>query len=319
MRIKYSLVVFLILVIFITPFSLMLISNKEPNNETKSTDTFKVLDISDNSIKTLDEKEYLYNALLSELVGNMHIEAIKAQVIATYTYAIKMRDTQSKTPDPSLNGAHLKIDSKNNIGYMTESDAKEKFKGDFKTIKNNIKKSIDEVYKSVIVFNNEPIVASYHTINSGTTESSENVWGNKVPYLVPVESVGDTKADGYMVEKRISSDDVKNILTKTFNDISLPEDKSKWLVIENQSQSKGVITMAVGNKKISGREARSIFSLRSIAFTVQPLNNDFIFTTYGLGYGVGLSQVGANHLANEGKNYTDILKHYYPQTEIKVL
>lgn len=320
MKIKYSLVIILTLVIFITPFSLMLFSEKLPNtSKTASKDTFKVLDIGDNTVKTLDEKEYLYGALLSELTANRNIEAIKAQVVATYTYAIKMKDSQTKQSDPNLNGAYFKVDTKNKIGYITEKIAKQKFKGEFKEIKKKILQAIDEVYRTIVVFGGEPIVASYHTINSGMTESSENVWGNAVPYLVAVESVGDTKAEGYMVEKRMSSDEVKKILTSTFSDIVLPDDKMQWLNITKQSQSKGVITINVGNKTISGREARSIFSLRSIAFTVQPINDDFIFTTYGLGYGVGLSQVGADHLANEGKNYVDILKHYYVGTETKVI
>jgi len=297
----------------------MLLFNKSTPSKDKEKDTFTVLDMSDNKTKTLGEKEYLYGALLSELTENIHIEAVKAQSIATYTYAVKMRDTQAKNSDPNLQGAHFKVDIANKIGYITEKDAKEKFRGDFKEISKNIKTAIDETYKSIITFNGEVIVASYHTLNSGITESSENVWGNSVPYLVPVESIGDTKHNEYMVEKRIPQNDLKKILTDNFSDIQLQTDPSTWLSITKHSPSKSVISMTIGDKTITGREARRIFSLRSIAFTVQPLNGDFIFTTYGLGYGVGLSQIGASHLANEGKNYIDILKHYYPSTEVKQL
>ena len=34
-------------------------------------------------------------------------------------------------------------------------------------------------------------------------------------------------------------------------------------------------------------------------------------TTKGYGHGVGMSQVGANAMAKEGKNYEEILTHYY--------
>jgi len=38
---------------------------------------------------------------------------------------------------------------------------------------------------------------------------------------------------------------------------------------------------------------------------------DLLFTTYGYGHGVGLSQWGANGMAMEGSKAEDILKYYY--------
>lgn len=44
----------------------------------------------------------------------------------------------------------------------------------------------------------------------------------------------------------------------------------------------------------------------------------FVFTTYGYGHGVGMSQNGANHYAAySGWNYEQILDHYYPGTYIQ--
>ncbi len=42
----------------------------------------------------------------------------------------------------------------------------------------------------------------------------------------------------------------------------------------------------------------------------------FVFTVYGFGHGVGMSQLGAIAMANSGKKYDDILKHYYPGINI---
>ena len=35
------------------------------------------------------------------------------------------------------------------------------------------------------------------------------------------------------------------------------------------------------------------------------------FETVGYGHGVGMSQAGANAMGKEGKNYQEILLHYY--------
>ena len=56
---------------------------------------------------------------------------------------------------------------------------------------------------------------------------------------------------------------------------------------------------------------------RSTCFTVQYQSGNFSFTTRGYGHGVGLSQWGAKAMAEQGKNYADILAHYYPGTQLQ--
>ena len=43
----------------------------------------------------------------------------------------------------------------------------------------------------------------------------------------------------------------------------------------------------------------------------------FVFTVYGYGHGVGMSQDGAIQMARNGKTYVEILTHYYPGTTVK--
>ena len=45
----------------------------------------------------------------------------------------------------------------------------------------------------------------------------------------------------------------------------------------------------------------------------------FSIATKGYGHGVGLSQFGANSMATQGKNYKDILSHYFPGTKVEKL
>lgn len=56
--------------------------------------------------------------------------------------------------------------------------------------------------------------------------------------------------------------------------------------------------------------------------TAQPVKPDsqsgtFVFTVYGWGHGVGMSQEGAISMAKSGSNYKQILAHYYPGTSLK--
>ena len=42
----------------------------------------------------------------------------------------------------------------------------------------------------------------------------------------------------------------------------------------------------------------------------------FTFASLGKGHGVGMSQYGADYLARQGKDYKEILTHYYTGVKI---
>ena len=61
---------------------------------------------------------------------------------------------------------------------------------------------------------------------------------------------------------------------------------------------------------------RSILGLKSAKFTVEIVGDEITFKVIGYGHGVGLSQSGSDSLAKQGKNYIEIIKHYYKDVEI---
>ena len=75
-------------------------------------------------------------------------------------------------------------------------------------------------------------------------------------------------------------------------------------------------SFTLGGERFSGVELRTLFSLRSTAFTLD-YDGDFRFTVTGFGHGVGMSQYGAEVMAEEGSDYREILAHYYPGTELE--
>lgn len=63
-------------------------------------------------------------------------------------------------------------------------------------------------------------------------------------------------------------------------------------------------------------EIRTLLGLRSADFTYQIEENSIKFSVIGYGHGVGMSQTGADALAKQGKNYEEIIKHFYTGVEI---
>ena len=47
--------------------------------------------------------------------------------------------------------------------------------------------------------------------------------------------------------------------------------------------------------------------------------DSYIFTVHGYGHGAGMSQYGASFLAEQGKNYHEILRHYYTGISFSIL
>ena len=59
-----------------------------------------------------------------------------------------------------------------------------------------------------------------------------------------------------------------------------------------------------------------MLGLRSADFDLVVDESKVTITTRGYGHGVGMSQYGANGMANSGYNYDQTLKYYYTGVDI---
>ncbi len=70
-------------------------------------------------------------------------------------------------------------------------------------------------------------------------------------------------------------------------------------------------------KKLLGFRLEVFSGLKSTNFQISKSDNKITFSVLGNGHGVGMSQTGADSLAKEGKNYEEIINHFYTGVEIK--
>jgi stage II sporulation protein D len=169
----------------------------------------------------------------------------------------------------------------------------------------------------VVYYDDQPIQAVFHAASSGFTESAEDVWGKAVPYLTSVESPGEDVSPSYYGRVEVNPEEFKSVFLKAHPKAVFPSDLSKWFSSEIRSKAGGVITLLAGGVEVKGDEIRSMCSLRSTNFTVEAENGLLVFRTIGYGHGVGLSQYGAQALAQQGKGYEEILKWYYTGVTIR--
>lgn len=272
----------------------------------------KLLHTETGIVEEVDLDTYLYGVVSSEMPADFDIEALKAQAVVARTYTIYQIKNGGKHENADVCDSSYCCQawiSKENRMARWEEDKKEEYW-------NKIVKAVNDTKGKIVFYGDEPINALFHSNSGGTTELSINVWGGNFPYFQTVETSGEQNYSSYSSEVEISKDDLIKKMLERYSDFKIDFSKENCIKIQNYTDSGRVQKILIGNKEISGVEARSIFGLKSAKFDFQILENSVKFSVLGYGHGVGLSQCGSDTLAKNGRNYEDIIKYYYKDVEI---
>ncbi len=277
---------------------------------------FNIYDISTGLIERVSVRDYVIGAVAAEMPVTFHTEALKAQAVASHSYALRLSYDNLKSPDSALMGGDFAADPTNRKGYMTKAVAEEFYGEDFSIHWDKISQAVDAVLGDVMVYNEQPIVAAYHSTSTGVTEAAHNVWSGSADYLMPVSSQGDLLSPSFEDKVIFSKDALEEILLSHWKEADLEKSADKWIDIVDQSESGYIVLADVGGVMVSGMDIRNALELKSSSFNIEVEEDQVVFTTYGYGHGVGLSQYGADYMARQGYNYMQILNHYYTGIEI---
>lgn len=270
----------------------------------------------DKTIK-MNLEEYVMGVVSAEMPASFDIEALKAQAVAARTFALSKilnKCMQAKGGD-ICDSTHCQVYMNINERVKTWDSAKSK------EYLEKVKKAIKDTENLVITCNNEIIKSpQYFAVSSGKTENSWEVFASKEPYLVSVDSPGEEQAPKFTSVIDIKVKDFIFKVNNNIKDAKLSTSNLKSAVkILNRSEGGAVKEIKLGNKVISGVQFRMLFGLNSANFTINYGKDSISISCKGYGHGVGMSQWGANSMAKTGKNYIEIIKHYYSGTEVKNL
>ena len=158
----------------------------------------------------------------------------------------------------------------------------------------------------------------FHCVSGPKTESAADVWGEDIPYLQSVVSPGGTQYAGYESEVTLTADAFREKVAQTLPKADVSGTPDRWFASSVRSAAGGVKTVKLGGVTVEGTAVRALFGLQSTNFTITTTEDSITFHTIGYGHGVGLSQYGAKYMAEQGYDYTEILAHYYPHTELRL-
>lgn len=268
---------------------------------------FKVYRTESKKIEKISVSDYLCGVLASEMPVSYEKEALKAQAVAAYTFALYRAEHTSKEYDVTDN-------YKTDQAFTPLEEIAEKWGDNASEYTAIIKSAVASVSGMYLSYDNQTALTVYHAISSGKTANCNEVWQKDIPYLVSVDSSFDKTAPNYISTVSLSEQELKEKLKDFITFSGAPQDFFKDI---NKSESGRVATVKICNSEITGGDIQKALSLRSANFDITFQNDTFTFTVYGYGHGVGMSQNGANAMAKQGSDFEEILYHYYPGTEIK--
>ena len=144
------------------------------------------------------------------------------------------------------------------------------------------------------------------------------MWGGSGdPYLQAVETSGEDAYTQYKSELILTKDEFIEKIKNEHEDFESDFSKEDCIKINEYTEGGRVKRIKIGNLELSGVEVRSLLGLRSANFTFSIEKDNIKFEVLGYGHGVGMSQTGADSLAKQGKNYEEIIKHYYTGVQIE--
>ena len=171
--------------------------------------------------------------------------------------------------------------------------------------------AVEETSGEILTFADTLIEATYFSSSGGHTEAAIEVWGTDYPYLQSVPS-----------PEEMEDMDTVSFTPEAFADklgICLEGAPEDWFSLTEYTQAGSVRRMVICGVSFSGNKLRQLLKLQSTAFDAEATEDKILITTRGHGHRVGMSQYGADAMADSGSGYREILAHYYPGTQLQTL
>ena len=275
-------------------------TNTNTNNSTSSIPSSKSINVklASGQVVNMSLEDYVVGVVGAEMPASFNTEALKAQAVASRTYALKK----------TASGATISASISDQV-YNTVDQLKQKWGSSFNTYYSKVQNAVRSTQGQCLTYNGSYIEALFFSTSNGRTEDAVNVWGNSFAYLKSVESPWDTSVSGFSQTKSISMSDISSKLGVNLTSAS-------DISITGRTVGNRVANVSICGKNYTGVKIRQLLGLRSADFEVSQSGNNIVFTTKGYGHGVGMSQYGANGMAKAGYSYSQILKHYYTGVSI---
>ncbi len=272
-------------------------------------------------------EEYLLSVVPSEMSASWPLEALKVQSVAARSYTLANLGKHGAAGYDLCSTVHCAAYR----GITREAS--------------RVNRAVRVTLGEIMTYNGYAINAVYSANSGGHTENSEDVWSAEIPYLRGVSTEKEqsnfplppaelkewlqevpasysrgnkyTKLSHYRWQRNLSVEYLEARLGIEGIKQIIPEERGE----AGSVQSIRVVGAAEQKQFKSGLRSR-LGGLRSNRFWVQPQYREgelvsFLFYGSGWGHSVGMDQVAVAGMAEAGKEYTTILRHFYSEVKIE--
>ena len=257
----------------------------------------------DGQVSPLDLEIYVIRVVLAEMPASFEMEALKAQAVASRTFALRT------CADGQKHDGAVCTSYRCCQAYMTEEAYLQR--GWDPNNVARVREAVQATAGQVLTYDGQWIRATYFACSGGYTEAAVTVWGKEYPYLQSVKSPGEEETVYYTDTKEFTLEEFQEALG-----VALSGRVDTWFGNITYTDSGGVDTISIGGVTYRGTTLRTLLGLRSTIFEVILSDSRVVFVTKGYGHRVGMSQYGAEAMALDGYNYREILQYYYQNTEL---
>lgn len=258
------------------------------------------------AINQIEFDKYLSAVVSKEIGIESSIEALKAQAVASRSFAI-------------FNFLKHKKDGFNVCD--SRFACCQVYDGTYKAFNQKVYDAVSQTYGEILTYRRRCIDAVFHSCCGGRTCSSVDAWPNtdKKKWLVGIDDI-DNSGKAYCKNSprfKWRNKIPKKVIARCFD---LHRHTDKLLLQKNSSND--IIYICMEDKKLTIIDFRRKLArlgykgVDSNFFKIEEKNNSYIFSGFGFGHRVGMCQNGAKEMARRGFNYCNILKHYYPNVDI---
>ena len=302
------------------------------------------------AINELPVERYLASVISSEMKATAGLELLKAHAVISRSWLLaQMRHREQASEHKDGFFSFVKKDDElirwydredHTIFDVCADDHCQRYQGITKQTSPNVEQALKATRGQILCYGEDICDARFSKCCGGVTEEFQYCWEDTPkPYLVSVDDPYCNTNDRAVLSQVLNDYDLE---TNDFYrwTVEYTVDEISDLVNEKLKDDFGRITdliplergksgriwklKIVGTKKtftigkeLEIRRALSESHLYSSAFDVEKTATGFRLHGKGWGHGVGLCQIGAAVMGQQGFKYDEILLHYYRNAEIK--
>ncbi|HHY13397.1 MAG TPA: SpoIID/LytB domain-containing protein [Thermoanaerobacterales bacterium] len=261
----------------------------------------------DEKIEKMNIEDYITGVVAGEMKNDWPVEALAAQAILARTYVLEFIESKGGS---KYGNAHISTDIEEAQAWDTES------------INDRIREAVASTKGTVASYKGDYIKAWFHAHSGGTTATAKEGLAFKdkePPYIKKVKSLDsdvgpEEDRDWSAVYTR---DEVRSLIKEKIGD-DVGEVTS--IEVTEKGPSGRAAIISVNGKDFPGADLRiALGSSKMKSTLLSELKIDGEKVTMkgkGYGHGVGMSQWGANAMAERGDSPEDIVKYYFKDIDI---